>query len=70
MEYNRTERMRMTLPPTARIDGASDLPTHPSVLSICPRAGDVVVITEALTHGAKRWLPRDRDRRFMILRSQ
>ena len=38
------------------------------VLNICPKAGDVVVISERLLHGALRWQPEDRDRRFLTLR--
>jgi len=38
------------------------------VENICARAGDVVVMPENLLHGALSWKPRDRDRRFLILR--
>ena len=38
----------------------------------CPtpsrQAGDVVVISERLLHGALRWRPRDRERRFLTCR--
>lgn len=48
-------------------------PTHQSelphgVLNLCPKAGDVLVISERLLHGALRWQPHDRDRRFLTLR--
>ena len=33
-----------------------------------PRAGDVVIMSEHLTHGALSWEPQDRDRRFLTLR--
>ena len=33
-----------------------------------PRAGDVVIMSEHLTHGALSWEPKDRDRRFLTLR--
>ncbi len=46
----------------------SDPQPHPAVVNITPRAGDVVVITELLTHGVLIWKPEDRDRRFLILR--
>ena len=46
----------------------SDPEPHPAVVNITPRAGDVVVITELLTHGVLIWKPEDRDRRFLILR--
>ena len=38
------------------------------MLNITPRAGDVVMISELVTHGALSWVPRDRDRRFLTLR--
>ena len=46
----------------------TDPQPHPAVVNITPRAGDVVVITEMLTHGVLIWKPEDRDRRFLILR--
>ena len=33
-----------------------------------PKASDVVVISELLTHGNKIWQPQERDRRFIIMR--
>ena len=33
-----------------------------------PKASDVVVISEQLTHGNKIWQPQDRDRRFIVMR--
>ena len=42
----------------------------PGVVNITPRAGDAVLMTESLTHGALNWKPRDRDRRFLTLRYQ
>ena len=38
------------------------------VHNVCARAGDVVIMPEHLMHGALTWQPRDRDRRFLILR--
>jgi len=38
------------------------------VKNFTPKAGDVVIISEHLTHGALSWVPRDRDRRFLTLR--
>ena len=32
------------------------------------RRGDIVIISELLTHGVLRWKPKDRDRRFLVLR--
>ena len=40
----------------------------PGVVNITPKAGDVVVISELLTHGALTWQPKDRERRFLTLR--
>ena len=37
-------------------------------LNITPKAGDVVIISELVTHGALSWVPQDRDRRFLTLR--
>ena len=41
---------------------------HPEIVNITPKAGDAVVISELLTHGALIWKPTDRERRFLILR--
>ena len=38
------------------------------VKNFTPKAGDVVIISEHLTHGALSWAPRERDRRFLTLR--
>ena len=38
------------------------------MLNLTPKAGDVVIISELLTHGNKIWQPQDRDRRFIIMR--
>ena len=46
----------------------SDAPLHPALVNVTPKAGDVVIITEMLTHGVLVWKPTDRDRRFLILR--
>jgi hypothetical protein len=40
----------------------------PGVDNITPKAGDVVVISERLIHGVLNWKPKDRDRRFLIMR--
>ena len=45
---------------------STDVPE--GMLNITPRAGDVVMISELVTHGALSWVPRDRDRRFLTLR--
>ena len=38
------------------------------VLNITPEAGDVVIMTESLTHGALAWRPQDRYRAVLMLR--
>lgn len=35
--------------------------------NICPRAGDVLVMPESLTHGVLPWLPKDRARYAMLM---
>ena len=40
----------------------------PAVTNITPKAGDVVIISEMLTHGVLIWKPQDRSRRFLLLR--
>ena len=52
------------------VDDKSDPEPHPAFTNITPRAGDVVFISELLTHGILHWKPEDRDRRFLILRYQ
>ena len=52
------------------VDDKSDPEPHPAFTNITPRAGDVVFISELLTHGILHWKPKDRDRRFLILRYQ
>ena len=41
---------------------------HSAIKNITPRAGDVVILSELTTHGVLIWKPKDRDRRFLILR--
>ena len=38
------------------------------IKNFTPKAGDVVVISELLVHGALSWQTKDRDRRFLTLR--
>ena len=40
----------------------------PGVASFPVEAGDVILTTERVTHGALTWTPKDRDRRFLTLR--
>ena len=41
---------------------------HPATKNITPKAGDVIVLSELTTHGVLIWKPKDRDRRFLLLR--
>ena len=41
---------------------------HPAIKNITPKAGDVIVLSELTTHGVLIWKPKDRDRRFLLLR--
>jgi hypothetical protein len=43
-----------------------DLPQ--GVINLTPRAGDVLIISELLTHGILPWNPSDRIRRILVLR--
>ncbi len=45
-----------------------DLPA--GIINVTPRAGDVAIISERLTHGTLRWQPKDRLRRLLVLRYQ
>ena len=49
-----------------RIEDADEIP--PGVVNITPKAGDVVIISELLTHGALPWKPKDRYRCILVLR--
>ncbi|MDP6503219.1 MAG: phytanoyl-CoA dioxygenase family protein [Planctomycetota bacterium] len=48
------------------MEGLEEAPD--GILNITPRAGDVVIITESLTHGALAWKPVDRYRAILMLR--
>ena len=49
-----------------RIEDADDIPE--GVVNITPKAGDFVIISELLTHGALPWKPKDRYRCVLTLR--
>ena len=51
---------------TDSFDTSEELP--PPIVNITPKAGDVLVMPEALTHGALPWQPEDRERWVVILR--
>ena len=38
------------------------------VVNVTPRAGDMVIMPEAMTHGILPWKPQDRIRRILVLR--
>jgi hypothetical protein len=40
----------------------------PGVINVTPKAGDMVVTSELMTHGILEWRPKDRMRRFLVLR--
>lgn len=46
--------------------GVEDLP--PGVVNITPKAGDILVTSELMTHGILEWRPKDRIRRILVLR--
>ncbi|MDE2846841.1 MAG: phytanoyl-CoA dioxygenase family protein [Gemmatimonadota bacterium] len=46
--------------------GVEDL--APGVVNITPRAGDIIVTSELMTHGILEWRPGDRIRRILVLR--
>ena len=41
---------------------------HPALVDVNARAGDAIVMSELLTHGVLIWKPKERYRRFLILR--
>ena len=51
---------------TDTFETAEELP--PPIVNITPKAGDVLVMPEAMTHGALPWQPEDRERWVVILR--
>ncbi|MEE2657167.1 MAG: phytanoyl-CoA dioxygenase family protein [Candidatus Latescibacterota bacterium] len=56
-------------PPQMYNDGDMDLDEPPEgIVNITPCAGDMIIITESLTHGALSWRPPDRMRRILVLR--
>ena len=55
--------------PQSLFDGGELGDTAPAhAVNITPKAGDVVVVTELLTHGALRWQAKDRKRCTLVLR--
>ena len=40
----------------------------PGLVNVTPRAGDILVTSELMTHGILEWLPKDRIRRILVLR--
>ena len=62
-EFSRPKPL-LTLDEADGVDPIDD----PVFVNITPKAGDIVIISELLTHGVLRWKPKDRDRRFLVLR--
>ena len=62
-EFQRPEDL-LTLDETDGFDPEPD----PVFTNITARAGDVIIISELLTHGVLRWRPMNRDRRILVLR--
>ncbi|MBS12323.1 MAG: hypothetical protein CME19_12055 [Gemmatimonadetes bacterium] len=48
------------------VSDGDDLPG--GVVNITPKAGDVVLMSESVTHGALPWKPQDRYRMYLVLR--
>ena len=48
------------------IESLEELPD--GVVNVTPKAGDILVMNEAVTHGALPWMPKDRWRIFLVLR--
>jgi hypothetical protein len=40
----------------------------PGVVNVTPKAGDIIVTSELMTHGILEWQPKDRIRRILVLR--
>lgn len=40
------------------------------VVNVTPKAGDIVIMSEGVTHGALPWKPQDRYRMYLVLRYQ
>ena len=45
-----------------------DGPLSDGLLNVTPKAGDVLIISESLTHGALPWVPDNRERIILVLR--
>ena len=50
------------------IEDLNDLPE--GVVNVTPKAGDIVIINELVTHGVLPWTPKDRNRMILVLRYQ
>jgi ectoine hydroxylase-related dioxygenase (phytanoyl-CoA dioxygenase family) len=48
------------------MNGLEDM--APGVVNLTPKAGDILVTSEAMTHGILEWRPTDRMRRILVLR--
>ena len=61
-EFDRPERIFNN----GTLDDVDNIPL--GVENITPKAGDILIISELLTHGALPWKPKDRYRCFLVLR--
>ncbi|MBT5832995.1 MAG: hypothetical protein HOH77_22620 [Candidatus Latescibacteria bacterium] len=48
------------------IEDINNLPE--GVINVTPKAGDIVIINELVTHGVLPWTPKDRNRMILVLR--
>ena len=48
------------------IEDPEELPD--GVVNVTPKAGDIVIMSEGVTHGALPWTPQDRMRMYLVLR--
>jgi hypothetical protein len=48
------------------IEDPEELPD--GVVNVTPKAGDIVIMSEGVTHGALPWTPKDRMRMYLVLR--
>jgi hypothetical protein len=55
-------------PDTLFQGGRLDEGPPPGVVNLSPKAGDVIIISELLTHGGLEWKPIDRNRVVLVLR--
>jgi len=47
--------------------GTNDILPH-GLVNLAPNAGDVIIASDQICHGGMKWKPKDRKRRFLLLR--